>query len=69
MTDTQDPMMEDRLGNDQDDFYHLLMEAHEGLSLDESQRLNARLVLMLANQVGDITVLRSVLETAVKVGK
>ena len=48
---------------------HLLMEAHEGLTLDQSQRLNARLVLMLANQVGDIEVLRAVLDTAAGVGK
>ncbi len=66
---TDNPIMEDRLGADRDDFYHLLMEAHEGLTLDESQRLNARLVLMLANQVGDIDVLRAMLDTAVEVGK
>ena len=66
---TENPLMEDRLGSDRDDFYHLLMEAHEGLTLDESQRLNARLVLMLANQVGEIDVLRAVLDSSVKVDK
>lgn len=44
----------DRLGPDGDAFYELLMSAHEGLSEAESHALNMRLVLMLANEVGDI---------------
>lgn len=64
-----DPLMNDGLGENRDDFYHLLMEAHEGLTLDQSQRLNARLVLMLANQVGDIATLRSVLKAAAGAGR
>jgi len=67
MSDRGDPLMEDRLGADRDDFYHTLMEVHEGLTLDESQRLNARLVLMLANQVGDIDMLKAVLHAAAEV--
>lgn len=43
----------DRLGGAGDDFYAALMAAHEGLSLEESARLNARLVLLLANEIGD----------------
>lgn len=35
-----------------DDFYAALLHAHEGLSETESHALNARLVLILANQVG-----------------
>ncbi len=66
---TDNPLMRDGLGADRDDFYHFLMEAHEGLTPEESRRLNARLVLMLANQVGDIDVLRTVLDAAVEVGK
>ncbi|WP_367715739.1 DUF2783 domain-containing protein [Nitratireductor sp. GISD-1A_MAKvit] len=54
----------DRLGSAGDDFYAALMEAHEGLSLEESARLNARLVLLLANQVGDLEVLRAALQAA-----
>ena len=44
----------DRLGPDGDVFYELLMAAHEGLSEAESHALNMRLVLMLANELGDI---------------
>lgn len=44
----------DRLGAAGDDFYAALMAAHDGLSLEESTRLNARLVLLLANEVGDL---------------
>ncbi len=36
-----------------DDFYAALIQAHEGLSEDESAALNARLILLLANHVGD----------------
>lgn len=44
----------DRLGAAGDDVYAALMAAHDGLSLEESTRLNARLVLILANEVGDL---------------
>ena len=47
-----------------DEFYSLLMKAHDGLSDADSVRLNARLVLLLANQVGDIDVLEEILEKA-----
>jgi len=42
---------------DADGFYEALLAAHEGLSDDDSNELNARLVLLLANQVGDQKVL------------
>ena len=54
----------DRLDASGDDFYAALMAAHEGLSLDESARLNARLVLLLANEVGDIDRLKAILAAA-----
>lgn len=56
----------DRLGAAGDDFYAALMAAHEGLSFEESARLNARLVLLLANQVGDLETLRAAIEAARK---
>lgn len=40
-----------------DDFYELLLETHRGLSLEQSQLLNAKLILLLANQIGDLAVL------------
>ena len=56
----------DRLGATGDDVYAAIMAAHEGLSLDESTRLNARLVLLLANEVGDIERVKAALAAARK---
>jgi anthranilate phosphoribosyltransferase len=36
-----------------DDVYEALIRGHEGLSEEESAAMNARLVLILANQVRD----------------
>ena len=36
-----------------DDFYAALIAAHDGLSKEESDALNARLILILANHIGD----------------
>lgn len=47
-----------------DDAYADLMAAHEGLSKPESDALNARLILVLANHIGDRDVLRQALEVA-----
>ena len=49
---------------DPDAFYHALIKAHEGLSNEESQALNARLIIVLANQVGDRETLAQALELA-----
>ncbi len=49
---------------DADGFYELLMDAHAGLSRDQSEALNARLILLLANQVGDAQVLAACLAAA-----
>jgi Protein of unknown function (DUF2783) len=42
---------------DADTFYEQLLDAHEGLSREQSEMFNARLILLLANQVGDAQVL------------
>ena len=47
-----------------DDFYEALIDAHRDLSAEASQALNARLVLLLANHVGDLPVLREALALA-----
>ena len=47
-----------------DDFYEALIEAHNGLSDEQSEALNARLILLLANHVGDLRVLREALQAA-----
>jgi hypothetical protein len=49
---------------DPDGFYDELLGAHEGLSKEESNAFNARLILILANHLGDRTVLRTALNTA-----
>ena len=54
----------DGLGTAGDDFYAALMAAHDGLSLEQSARLNARLVLLLANRIGDIATLKEALAAA-----
>ncbi len=54
----------DRLSPDQDAFYNALMDAHQGLDDAESQALNARLVLLMANRIADLSVLRDLLDTA-----
>ncbi|MGE0846122.1 MAG: DUF2783 domain-containing protein [Flavobacteriaceae bacterium] len=54
----------DRFAGAGDDFYQALIEAHEGLSAAQSSALNARLVLLLANQVGDIEALRAAVARA-----
>jgi len=61
-----DDIGRDRLGAAGDDFYAALMVAHEGLSFEDSARLNARLVLLLANLVGDKTLLDEALKAARK---
>jgi hypothetical protein len=47
-----------------DEFYEALIKAHEGLSDDESAALNARLILVLANQIGDCALLSKAIEVA-----
>jgi hypothetical protein len=47
-----------------DAFYEALMQAHEGLDESQSQLLNARLILVLANHIGNLTVLKQAIETA-----
>ena len=47
-----------------DDFYQVLIEAHAGLTDAQSAALNARLILLLANQVGDFETLRAAVAAA-----
>lgn len=43
---------------DVDGFYEHLLDAHVGLSREASEALNARLILLLANQIGDTALLK-----------
>ena len=47
-----------------DDFYQSLIDAHSGLTEAQSAALNAQLILVLANQVGEYETLRAALAVA-----
>jgi hypothetical protein len=49
---------------DADAFYEQLLDAHTGLDREHSELLNARLILLLANQIGDPRVLRACIDAA-----
>jgi len=49
---------------DADGFYEQLLDAHQGLDAAQSELLNARLILLLANQIGDARVLQECLAAA-----
>lgn len=49
---------------DPDGFYEALLDLHHGLSAEESAALNARLILILANHIGDDAVLSEAMAAA-----
>ena len=49
---------------DPDRAYRMLIEAHRGLTEEQSAAFNARLILILANEVGDLDVLHEAIELA-----
>lgn len=49
---------------DPDGLYAAIIDAHADLTEAESATLNTRLVLLLANHVGDMAVLREALDVA-----
>jgi hypothetical protein len=51
---------------DADQFYESLLDAHQGLSREQSEALNARLVLILANALGGTEQLAACLAAAVE---
>jgi hypothetical protein len=54
---------------DPDGAFRALVEAHRGLSDEASADLNARLVLLLANHVGDINVLKDAIKIALETSR
>ncbi len=44
--------------------FQLIVDAHRSLDAEESAKFNARLVLLLANHIGDMDVLRQAVEAA-----
>ena len=47
-----------------DDFYEALIDTHRNLSDEQSALVNAKLILLLANHIGDMQVLREALSLA-----
>lgn len=47
-----------------DDFYEELIALHRGLSDEQSALVNAKLILLLANHIGDMQVLRTAMAAA-----
>ena len=47
-----------------DQFYEQLIHSHRGLSDEQSRLVNARLILLLANHIGDLAVLQQALAAA-----
>lgn len=49
---------------DSDDFFSALLMAHRDLDIDQSTTLNARLVLLLANEIGDLERVKTIVQLA-----
>lgn len=47
-----------------DSFYQSLIDAHQDLSNEQSREMNAALILLLANHIGDMAVLQEALTVA-----
>ena len=47
-----------------DEFYEALIETHRALTTEQSALVNAKLILLLANHVGDLGILRKVMAHA-----
>lgn len=47
-----------------DSFYQSLIDAHQDLSDEQSREMNAALILVLANHIGDLSVLQEALAVA-----
>lgn len=56
---TTDPNLESP-----DALYEALTDMHRGLSDDQSELVNAKLILVLANHIGDLEVLRKAMSIA-----
>ena len=47
-----------------DDFYQALIDTHRDLTDEQSVMVNAKLILLLANHIGDISILREAMQLA-----
>lgn len=49
---------------DADGFYQTLIDMHQEKDAAQSEMINARLILLLANHIGDLEVLRQAMQIA-----
>jgi hypothetical protein len=61
---SEDPRNRTSSLKDPDGFYQALVDLHEGLDTEQSLRLYARLILLMAERIGDDDALRELLATA-----
>jgi Protein of unknown function (DUF2783) len=54
---------------DPDAAFHVLVDAHRALDAEQSARFNARLVLLFANHIGDMDVLKQAVDAAKRAGE
>ena len=47
-----------------DDFYEELIDLHRSLTDEQSALVNSKLILLLANHIGDMSVLRAAMQAA-----
>ena len=56
--------LETKPAADPDALYQLLVEAHRDLTAEQSRQVNSRLILLLANQIGDPAVIAAAVAAA-----
>jgi hypothetical protein len=49
---------------DPDAIYQILLDAHDGLSAEQGRTMQTRLILLLANHIGDAAVIAQAVATA-----
>ena len=65
MTDARKATLKDTLNiAAPDEFYAELIDLHRGLNDGQSRLVNAKLILLLANHVGDLSVIRQAMKAA-----
>lgn len=56
--------LETRVPEDPDGLYQILVEAHRDLTSEQSRRVNSKLILLLANHIGDPAVIATAVAAA-----
>jgi hypothetical protein len=54
--------------DDPDALFEALIDSHRGLDAAQSRLLDARIILLLANQIGDVEIVRAAIAAALSVG-